>query len=97
MVPGIRIDDSIKNKLKVKHNVDCTEVVECFANVERGFVEDTRESHKTDPPTHWFVEQTDHGRHLFVAFMFIDGQVVIKTAYDASDERKKIYLKMTGK
>lgn len=94
--PNLRIDESIKRKLQVKHNVECSEVAECFANVTLGYLEDTRESHKTDPPTYWFVEQTDKGRQLFVAFMFIDGQVVIKTAYDADERRLKLYRKIAS-
>lgn len=95
--PNLRIDEAIKRKLQVKHNVECHEVAECFANVTRGFLQDTREEHKTNPPTHWFVEQTDKGRHLFIAFMFINGEVVIKTAFDATEERMKVYRKLTSK
>lgn len=94
--PNLHFDETIKRKLQVKHNVECSEVAECFANVTLGFVEDTRESHKTNPPTYWFVEQTDKGRLLFVAFMFIDKQVVIKTAFDATQDRLKIYRQIAG-
>jgi hypothetical protein len=92
----LHIDESIKRKLLVKHNVECFEVAECLANVTLGYLEDTRESHKTNPPTYWFVEQTDKGRHLFVAFMFIDGQVVLKTAFDATPERQNLYRKLAS-
>lgn len=94
---GIKFDDNIERKLKVKHNVLPSEVLECFANVQRGFLEDTREDHKTDPPTYWFVEQTDKGRWLFVAFMMIGGKIVVKTAFDADENRRKIYAKHTSK
>lgn len=94
---GIKFAKSIERKLKVKHNVLVSEVLECFANVQRGFLEDTREDHKTDPPTHWFVEQTDKGRWLFIAFMLIDNEIVIKTAFDADENRKRIYTKLTSK
>ncbi len=94
---GIKIDESIKQKLKIKHNVDCSEVLECIGNISKGFIKDTRESHLTDPPTHWFVEQTDSGRWLFVAVMMIKKELVIKTAYEADDNKKKLYIKLTRK
>jgi hypothetical protein len=94
---GIYISESIERKLKVKHNVSVSEVYECFANVQRGFLEDTREDHKTDPPTHWFVEETDKARWLFIAFMMIDGVITIKTAFDANEHRKRIYMNLTSK
>ncbi|NPU91932.1 MAG: ADP-ribosyl-(dinitrogen reductase) hydrolase [Gammaproteobacteria bacterium] len=97
MKHGIKIDSSIERKLKVKHNVLPSEVLECFANVQRGFLIDPREEHKTDPPTHWFIEETDKGRWLFVAFMMVDGTIVIKTAFDADESRKKLYMKLTSK
>lgn len=94
---GIYISESIERKLKVKHNVLVSEVHECFANVQRGFLEDTREDHKTDPPTYWFVEETDKARWLFVAFMMIDREIKIKTVFDADEQRKRIYMNLTSK
>lgn len=94
---GIRIDSSIESKLKTKHNVNCSEVRECFANVSKGYLEDTREDYQKEPKTYWFVEQTDHGRWLFIAFLFVDGEVIVKTAFDADEKRKKLYMKLTGK
>ncbi|MGD8174806.1 hypothetical protein [Marinimicrobium sp. ARAG 43.8] len=96
MANGIKIDPSIQSKLKVKHNVKCSEVLECFANVSKGFLTDNRETHKTNPPTQWFVEQTDNGRWLFIAFMYIDETVVIKTAYDADETKKRLYSKLVS-
>lgn len=94
---SIHISDSIERKLKVKHNVLVSEVHECFANVQRGYLEDTREDHSTNPPTYWFVEETDKARWLFVAFMMIDGVITIKTAFDADEHRKRIYMNLTSK
>lgn len=93
---GIKFDETIERKLKVKHNVLPSEVRECFANVQRGFLEDTREDHKTNPPTRWFIEETDRGRALFIAFMMIEGKIVIKTAFDADDNRKHVYKNLTS-
>lgn len=92
-----RIDQAIQQKLRIKHNVACSEVMECFANVTLGFLEDTREDHKTDPPTYWFVEQTDAGRNLFVAFMKVGDEIVVKTAFEPTEARIKLYKKVASK
>ena len=93
----IKIDPTIETKLRSRHSVEPEEVAECFANVTLGFLEDTRESHKTNPPTYWFIEQTDTGRKLFVAFMQIDEEIVIKTAFDADQKRINVYTSLVGK
>lgn len=67
------------------------EILECFANREGKFLIDEREEHATDPPTRWFVGQTDFGRVLKVVFIHKDETVVIKTAYDANAVERHIY------
>lgn len=93
------VPDTIKHKLSEKHNVSEIEIIECFSNVPNGgFLIDTREDHQTDPPTHWFIAETNVGRELCVCFMQLENRDIhIKTAFEPSEERKKIYIKFTRK
>ena len=94
---NLEVHANIVEKLTTKHKVTVDEVTECFGNVTRGFLVDTREDHKTDPPTHWFISETNHGRKLFVAFVHFkkSNKIVLKSAYPADDKRIKIYNKLT--
>lgn len=96
---NIEIHPRIIEKLTKKHKVSKEEVQECFANVTRGFLIDTREHNQTDPQTNWFISETDRGRQLLVAFMYFSdsGKIVIKTAYEPDEKQAKTYLKLTGK
>jgi uncharacterized DUF497 family protein len=91
----IEISDSIREKLLKKHGVTPEEVSQCFANREGGFLEDTREEHRTDPPTQWFVSETDRRRKLkvvFIARQTRDGpRIFIRTAYPANADEIRIY------
>lgn len=80
----IEIQQHIKRKLEEKHGVTEQEVIQCFLNYPYDkFVTDTREEHKTDPQTLWFISETDSGRTLKVCFIFIDrSKMIIKTAYE---------------
>lgn len=91
---ALMISSSIRQKLTEKHGVSEDEITQCFASRDRGFLEDTREDHKTDPPTQWFIAETDYGRKLKVVFMqSSDGNIHIKTAYPPNDNEKRIYYK----
>lgn len=88
------ISSKISQKLEQKHGVSKDDILQCFASREKGFLEDTREDHKTDPPTKWFIGETDFGRKLKVVFVQTDkGDIYIKTAYLANDDEKRIYEK----
>lgn len=87
----IIISPSVRAKLTNKHKVEVREVEQCFENLCGTFIEDTREEHKTDPETLWFVAPTNYGRVLKVMFMFIDGNIHIKSAYDAKQVVIDIY------
>ena len=63
------ISVEIEKKLLKKHNVQEHEVHECFANRTGKFLIDTRDEHKTDPATHWFIAETDYGRKLRIYFV----------------------------
>ena len=59
-----------------------------------GLLEDTRENNKTQPPTRWFIAETDHGRLLKVVFVRRDdGYIYLKTAYEPNEVEVNIYEK----
>lgn len=88
---ALKCSSAVKRKLAEKHSVSLEEVQQCFANREGGLLEDTREDHKTDPPTQWFIAETDYGRRLKVVFMLKDGDIILKTAYLPNDLEESIY------
>lgn len=83
----------IKNKLDDKHKVKESEVSECFANFNGVLLQDSREEHKTNPATQWFIGETDHGRILKICFVLDNGSVYIKTAYEPNSREISIYNK----
>ena len=88
----IRLSSSIIEKLNTR---DITEkdLYQCFENIEGSFLQDTREEHKTDPETNWFVSETNRKRKLKIMFIIRDGCVDIKSAYDATQQICEIYQK----
>lgn len=87
------LSPAIRAKLKVKHCVDEKEIEQAFANRSRGFLVDTREEHLTNPPTEWFVAETDRGRKLKVCFVREFGNIYIKSAYEVEQYIVDIYEK----
>lgn len=68
------------------------EIRDCFENRLDDPIEDTREEHKTKPPTMWFIADTNHFRRLKVVFIQQkSGDVVIKTAYEPDEIEEWIY------
>ena len=90
---SIVITNKIKEKLRDKHCVREDEVGECFANLAGDLLRDQREDHRSEPPTLWFIAETYMGRKLKVAFIPIDGDFHIRTAYEPNDEELRIYRK----
>ena len=88
----LKISKRIKEKLIYKHNVNTTEVHECFINRTKGLLEDTRVENKTNPPTLWFIAETDYCRLLKIVFIELpDGTYEVKTAYEPNEIEVKIY------
>jgi hypothetical protein len=87
------ITDRVQEKLDNKHNVTRSEIVQCFANKLGKALEDPREENRTDPPTRWFLAETDSGRILKVVYVREKDVVFIKTAYPPSEEEQRIYSK----
>lgn len=90
---ALKCSSAVKQKLAQKHGVSLEEVQQCFANREGNLLEDIREEHKTDPPTQWFIAETDYGRRLKVAFMLKGGAIIVKTAYEPNETEERIYRK----
>lgn len=89
----ITCSPDIQRKLLKKHDVTLEEVCECFYNRRGDLLEDTREEHKTDPITQWFIAATDGRRKLKVIFMLVDGDVHVKSAFDANEASVHLYKK----
>lgn len=71
-----------------------SEVVECFVNRDRTALKDSREDHKTDPPTLWIIAETNHLRELKIMFMVDeDHNVILKSAYEPNQNEIEIYNK----
>ena len=82
------IHSSIEEKLKNKKPpVTRLEVEEAFHNCDGVFIEETREDHKTKPPTYWFISETSDDRILKICFIahMDDKVIVLKTAFDADN------------
>lgn len=88
------ISATIKAKLKNKHGVSVEEVEQCFYNRTHNTLVDTRERHKTQPPTEWFIAKTDMDRLLKVVFVLEDGKVFIKSCFEADNKSIRIYTKL---
>lgn len=78
------ISTAVRVKLDLKHNVTEAEVQQCFFNKEGNCLSDDREEHRTDPETLWFIAETNHCRIIKVVFILKDGNIHIKSAYDAN-------------
>lgn len=79
------------HKLQEKHSVTRREVEQCFENRVGNYLEDDREEHRTDPPTLWFVAPTNYDRLLKIIFVFLDGNIYIKSAYEPSQKVIELY------
>ncbi len=90
----LNVSPKVRQKLAVKHGVEVHEIEQCFCNVEGNFLKDTREDHKTDPPTMWFIAETDYGKKLKVIFIVNqDKSISIKSAFTPNDKEIRIYDK----
>ncbi len=92
-MPAIIISENILCKLETKHNVSQTDVHECFTNRCGPPLLDTREEHASDPPTMWFISETNLGKKLKIVFILRDKKVYIRTAYPPNSEEIRIYKK----
>jgi len=95
-VPSVefKISRRIAGKLRDKHGVSPKEVFECFLNKSGPYYSDSREDHKTNPPTYWFVSETDAGRVLKVVFVRYPEFFAIKSAFEPNDGSDALYAKL---
>lgn len=87
------ISPNIREKLARKHNVCEEEIAQCFANRTGKYLQDTREDHASDPPTLWFISETDYARKLKIVFISRDGNVYLRTAFEPNEIELRIYEK----
>lgn len=85
------ISSAVITKLRDKHGVEAREIEQCFDNRIGNYLEDPREEHRTDPPTLWFIAMTNRNRLLKVIFIYIDGNVHIKSAFEPNKAEIKLY------
>lgn len=90
---AIIISKKTREKLAQKHNVCEEEVAQCFANRAGRYLQDPREEHASDPPTQWFIAETDFGRKLKIVFILKDGDIHLRTAYPPNIDELRIYAK----
>ena len=88
---NINLSEAVAEKLRQKHSVTQMEVRQCFINRDGGLLEDTRDDHKTDPSTEWFIAETNKGRRLKICFVQVGSEIDVKTAYEPNDEEISIY------
>lgn len=87
------ISQKILDKLASKHNVKQEEVAQCFANRHGEFLLDAREDHASDPPTLWFISETDYGRKLKVGFIKKGKDIYLRSAFSPNEKEIRIYHK----
>ena len=89
------ISSKVRDKLKdPSHSVTEDEILQAFANRSGNALQDNREKHKTNPPTNWFVSETDYGRKLKIMYILHENSIVeIKSSYNATTEIQRIYAK----
>jgi len=88
----LRISSKVQEKLaNKKPPVTYEEILQCFVNRTGGYLLDTREQHKSDPPTRWFIAETYYGRKLKVVFIARDGDVIIRSAFEPNATEIRIY------
>lgn len=93
---NLLVSPAVLVKLREKHGVSRREVEQCYENKCGTYLEDTREDHQTDPATLWFIAPTNANRQLKVVFIFIEGKVRLKTAYEPNTNEINVY-EMHGK
>jgi hypothetical protein len=92
------ISPKVRAKLAAKvPPVTPDEIEQCFRNRTGTFLIDMRAEHASEPPTHWFIAETDARRKLKVVFIPRLPDTVIRTAYDPNSIEVIIYGRYAGK
>lgn len=90
---NLRISHAVLVKLKDKHGVERQEVEQCFQNRTGKLLMDTREQHKTHPPTLWFLARSNRGRLLKIVYIQKSGVVHLRSAFEPNDTEIGIYAR----
>lgn len=87
----IIISPRIDQKLDEKHTVTVEEVDQCFDNKCGVNLIDDREEHRTDPPSLWFIAETNKGRLLKIIYVYRDGKYYIKSGFEPNKSDIQTY------
>ncbi len=87
----LKISPDTLRKLSLKHSVTRAEVEQCFVNRSGRLLMDTRENHRTDPPTLWFLALTNRSRLLKIVYIQIDSTIHLKSAFPPNKIEIEIY------
>jgi uncharacterized DUF497 family protein len=88
---NLKITPDVLLKLSAKHSVTREEVEQCFYNKAGKLLIDTREKHKTNPPTLWFLALTNKGRLLKIVYIQIENIIHLKSAFSPNQTEIDIY------
>ena len=91
------ISPEVHQKLATIHLVTQDEIEQCFMNHDGPYLTDAREAHATDPPTLWFIGETDAGRQLKVVFVPEHGNLSLRTAFRPSPIQAQVYFDATAR
>ena len=88
------ISANVRDKLSKKEPpVTVREIEQCMENRQGGLLVDTRLKNRTDPPTLWFIAETNQSRKLKIVYIQDGADVIVKSAYDPNPEERRIYAK----
>jgi len=90
------ISAATEAKLKTKHNVTISEIRQCFLNRNGRLLVDNRALTKTNPPTLWFIAETNKGRALKIVYIQKILEVHLKSAFEPNDVELAIYRQYGG-
>jgi len=91
------VSKSIEAKLNdPTPGVSLREVQEAIANRAGKLLIDDRAEHKTNPPTYWFVAETNKGRMLKVMMVLDGNDAYLKSAYGATPTVIQIFERKAG-
>lgn len=94
---GFKVSARIREKILHKHGVTMEEVTECFLNRSPHAFTDDRLDPQTDPPTQWFIAETDKTRKLKIVYCEYEDFFAIKSAFDATTKWCVVYDELCEK
>ena len=96
LMKNLIVSATVEAKLKTKHNVTVSEVRQCFLNRKGKLLVDNRVLTKTNPPTLWFLADTNRRRCLKIVYIQVGIEIRLKTAFEPNDEELAIYRHYGG-